>query len=64
MTTSITKRFTFEAAHSIPHHTGKCKNLHGHSYILEITVTGPIQESGPEMGMVMDFTEISNVSQS
>ncbi len=61
MKTSITKRFAFESAHSIPHHPGKCKNLHGHSYILEVTVTGPIQTSGPEADMVMDFAQISAI---
>jgi 6-pyruvoyltetrahydropterin/6-carboxytetrahydropterin synthase len=61
MKTSITKRFTFESAHTIPTHPGKCKNLHGHSYILEVTVTGSIQESGPETGMVMDFSRISEI---
>lgn len=61
MKTSITKEFKFEAAHSIPAHGGKCKNLHGHSYILEVTVTGPIQQSGSATGMVMDFADISSV---
>jgi 6-pyruvoyltetrahydropterin/6-carboxytetrahydropterin synthase len=61
MTTSITKRFTFEAAHSIPHHTGKCRNLHGHSYVLEVTVSGAVQSSGGEEGMVMDFAHISSI---
>jgi len=61
MTTSITKRFTFESAHSIPHHTGKCKNLHGHSYVLEVTVSGEIQSTGNEQGMVMDFARISEI---
>ena len=61
MNTSITKRFTFEAAHSIPHHTGKCRNLHGHSYVLEVTVSGTIQTIGSEEGMIMDFARISQV---
>lgn len=61
MKISITKKFTFEAAHSLPFHDGKCKNLHGHSYRLEVTVAGPIIESGPKQGMVMDFADITKV---
>ncbi len=61
MKTSITKQFKFEAAHSLPNHDGKCKNLHGHSYVLEVTISGPIQSSGSKEGMVMDFSDISDV---
>lgn len=61
MTISITKKFTFDAAHSLPNHDGKCKNLHGHSYVFEVTVSGPITETGPKEGMIMDFTDISSV---
>ncbi len=61
MTISITKQFTFESAHSLPDHDGKCKNHHGHSYVLYVTVTGPIQTSGPQNGMVMDFAHISSI---
>jgi 6-pyruvoyltetrahydropterin/6-carboxytetrahydropterin synthase len=35
---TVTKRFTFEAAHVLPNHSGKCRHLHGHSYKLEVTV--------------------------
>lgn len=61
MKTVIVKRFTFEAAHKIPHHTGKCKNIHGHSYVLEVSVSGEVQTSGNEEGMVMDFKTLSEV---
>jgi 6-pyruvoyltetrahydropterin/6-carboxytetrahydropterin synthase len=61
MKTYITKQFKFEAAHSLPNHDGKCKNLHGHSYILEVTVTGPIISSGPKEGMIMDFSELNTI---
>lgn len=53
-TLEITKQFTFEAAHTLPEHPGACRNLHGHSYGLAVTVGGPV---GPD-GMVMDFTEL------
>lgn len=61
MNISITKQFKFEAAHSIPQHEGKCKRLHGHSYILEVTVSGPVIDKGPKEGMVMDFGDISKI---
>ncbi|MHA1867132.1 MAG: 6-carboxytetrahydropterin synthase QueD [Candidatus Heimdallarchaeaceae archaeon] len=54
----LTKIFTFEAAHFLPEYKGKCKNLHGHTYTLEVTVEGPI--SG-ETGMVIDFKKLKEV---
>lgn len=59
MKTTVTKQFRFEAAHSLPHHDGKCKNLHGHSYMLEVTVAGKKHASGPKEGMIADFADIS-----
>ena len=61
MNLSITKQFRFEAAHSLPNHLGKCRNLHGHSYLIEVTVSGPAAASGPSEGMVMDFGDLSKV---
>jgi 6-pyruvoyltetrahydropterin/6-carboxytetrahydropterin synthase len=55
----IRKQFRFEAAHVLPHHPGKCSRLHGHSYRLEVAVSGPLQPSGPAQGMVVDFDDIS-----
>lgn len=55
-TVSITKAFTFEAAHVLPRHPGKCSRMHGHSYLLEVTVTGPVQEHD---GMVIDFDALA-----
>jgi 6-pyruvoyltetrahydropterin/6-carboxytetrahydropterin synthase len=57
----IRKHFTFEAAHVLPHHLGKCRHLHGHSYRLEVAVDGPLLLSGPAQGMVVDFSEISQI---
>ncbi len=64
MNISITKQFKFEAAHKLTNHDGKCRNLHGHSYLLEITIDGPIIESGPKEGMIMDFSDISKIVES
>lgn len=58
MRTSITKILTFAAAHSLPGHPGRCRELHGHTYTLEVTVAGKIQDEGPAAGMVMDFAEL------
>jgi 6-pyruvoyltetrahydropterin/6-carboxytetrahydropterin synthase len=60
-TVHIRKHFKFEAAHVLPHHTGKCARMHGHSYRLEVALRGPLQESGPAQGMVEDFDVISTI---
>ncbi|HVM10303.1 MAG TPA: 6-carboxytetrahydropterin synthase QueD [Acidimicrobiales bacterium] len=57
MRTSVTRSFTFEAAHQLPWHPGKCQRLHGHSYRLEVTVDGPVGEQG----IVVDFGDIKEV---
>jgi 6-pyruvoyltetrahydropterin/6-carboxytetrahydropterin synthase len=53
---TVTKIFTFDAAHRLPHHKGNCRNLHGHTYKLEVTVSGEVKKSGPATGMIIDFT--------
>lgn len=57
MRTSVTRSFRFEAAHKLPWHPGKCRDLHGHGYTLEVTVEGPVGESG----IVMDFADLGTV---
>jgi 6-pyruvoyltetrahydropterin/6-carboxytetrahydropterin synthase len=57
----IRKSFTFEAAHVLPNHPGKCARLHGHSYRLEVALEGALQGSGPAAGMVEDFEVVSRV---
>lgn len=52
----IAKEFRWEMGHRLPRHDGACKNLHGHSYRMEVEVEG---ETCPETGMVIDFAEIS-----
>jgi len=59
MKTSITKSFFFEGAHQLKNHSGKCANLHGHSYRFDVTVTGPLITSGSSEGMVIDFADLS-----
>ncbi len=59
----ITKEFKFEMAHALPGYDGLCKNIHGHSYELLVTVGGiPISASGnPKYGMVMDFGDLKKI---
>ncbi|MCX7697795.1 MAG: 6-carboxytetrahydropterin synthase [Bacteroidales bacterium] len=59
----ITKRFFFESAHALLGYDGKCKNIHGHSYILEVTVSGEplVRPNHPKDGMVMDFGDLSSL---
>ena len=56
----ITKHFDFESAHALYGYDGKCKNIHGHSYHLYVTVIGePIIDSeNPKNGIVMDFGDL------
>ena len=53
----VTSSFSFEAAHYLPGHPGKCHDLHGHSYKIEVSVSGPISPNG----MVVDFSDIERV---
>jgi 6-pyruvoyltetrahydropterin/6-carboxytetrahydropterin synthase len=59
----ITKEFNFEMAHALPMHEGPCKNIHGHSYTLSVTLKGcPIKESSnPSSGMILDFSELKKI---
>lgn len=62
----ITKQFSFEAGHALYGYDGKCKNVHGHSYKLSVTVIGtPITDaSHVKYGMVIDFTDLKNIVKS
>lgn len=57
----IAKRWTFDAAHMLPNHDGKCARLHGHTYVVEVMVEGALQTSGPAEGMVVDFYHLSAI---
>ena len=60
----LTKRFTFEMAHALPSYSGKCHNIHGHSYKLFVTVEGePSLAEGSPTGMVIDFGQIKEMVQ-
>ena len=59
----LTKEFSFESAHALWGYDGKCREVHGHSYRLFVTIKGePItDESDPKLGMVMDFGELKAI---
>lgn len=59
----ITKIYNFEMAHVLKDYDGPCRNIHGHSYKLYVTVTGtPITDgSSPKKGMVMDFKDLKAI---
>ncbi|RTZ40019.1 6-carboxytetrahydropterin synthase QueD [Candidimonas sp. SYP-B2681] len=62
--TSITRKLEFDAGHRIPDHRSQCRNLHGHRYVLEITLEGEVIAAPGESdnGMVMDFSEIKAIA--
>jgi 6-pyruvoyltetrahydropterin/6-carboxytetrahydropterin synthase len=59
----ITKQFNFEMAHALYNYDGPCKNIHGHSYELFVTVIGePIEDTlSPKNGMLIDFGELKKI---
>ena len=59
----ITKQFSFETGHALYGYDGKCKNVHGHSYKLSVTVIGtPISDNkNVKFGMVIDFSDLKKI---
>jgi len=62
----ITKQFSFETGHALYGYDGKCKNVHGHSYKLSVTVIGtPITDTNNvKYGMVIDFSDLKKIVKS
>lgn len=62
-TIRVTKKFTFDMAHALYGYDGPCKNIHGHTYILSVTLKGKVinEESNPKNGMVIDFTDFKKI---
>lgn len=54
----VRRQFEFEAAHRLPRHPGKCRELHGHSYRLVVTVDRPVDA---DSGMAIDFGDLKAV---
>src|SRR4051812_9313833 len=61
----VTKIFYFEMAHALYGYDGPCKNIHGHSYVLSVTVLGKINSNArdPKCGMVIDFCDLKQIVQ-
>jgi len=59
----ITKQFNFETGHALYGYDGKCKNVHGHSYKLSVTVIGVpiVDRSNVKFGMVIDFGDLKKI---
>ncbi len=59
----VTKEYKFEMAHALWNYDGLCKNLHGHSYRLFVTVIGEPNpdENDPKFGMVLDFSVLKKI---
>lgn len=55
----ITKELSFNAAHRLPWHQGECNHLHGHTYKLQVSVTGRLNENG----VLIDFEDLKNIIQ-
>ncbi len=63
-TFTLKKRFTFEAAHYPPHHDGKCRRLHGHSWVGWVEVEGEnLEGEGAKAGMLGDYADVAKVVQ-
>ena len=59
----VTKVFTFDMAHALFGYDGPCKNIHGHTYRLSVTLIGEQiqEENNPKEGMVIDFTDFKRI---
>ena len=59
----ITKQFNLEMAHALNNYDGPCNNIHGHSYVLFVTIIGEpsSNEEDTKHGMVMDFRELKSI---
>ncbi len=59
----ITKQFSFETGHALFGYDGKCKNVHGHSYKLSVTVIGTpiLDRNNVKFGMVIDFSDLKKI---
>jgi len=62
-TIRVTKKFTFDMAHALFGYDGPCKNIHGHTYVLSVTLKGNVIEetNHPKNGMVIDFTDFKKI---
>ncbi|MBN1108628.1 MAG: 6-carboxytetrahydropterin synthase, partial [Bacteroidales bacterium] len=59
----VTREFSFEMAHVLAGYDGPCRNVHGHSYRLFVTLSGiPLdKDKHPKNGMVIDFSDLKDI---
>jgi 6-pyruvoyltetrahydropterin/6-carboxytetrahydropterin synthase len=53
----VSKKISFDAAHYLPHYRGKCRNMHGHHWVVEVACSGSVNEKN---GMVIDFKHLKD----
>ena len=58
---TITRKIVFHAGHMLKDDTSKCHAPHGHEYVVDLSITGPIQKEGEETGMIMNFGSLKQV---
>ena len=60
MNFKLEKMFRFEAAHQLTQHDGKCRRLHGHSWVVRLVLEGnALATDGPKRGMLVDYGDVS-----
>lgn len=61
----VTKEFSFDMAHALYQYPGACKNIHGHTYHLSVTLRGKVKDipGGGDDGMVLDFGKLKSLVQ-
>lgn len=57
----ISKEFSFDMAHLLDGHDGKCQNLHGHTYKLQVEIADTLHQCGAKKAMVIDFADLKAV---
>lgn len=55
--TRVSKDFHWEMGHRLPFHTGGCRNIHGHSYRMQVTIEGYLDDNG----MVIDYFDLKEI---
>ena len=59
----ITRKIEWDMGHRVPNHKSKCRNPHGHRYLMELTLSGSINQSVGDSseGMILDFGDIKKI---
>lgn len=55
------KRFHFDSAHYLPDYEGRCHNLHGHRWLVDIGIEGTVYTEGSYKGMIIDFSVLKEL---